>query len=82
MDWETYCKTLESDLNKHLEEMHKLEDKVKLLEELISAASSKLDEYYYQQKKNDYFSNDGKRLICHVIENCQKIVVGTFEIEK
>ena len=29
---------------------------------------------------NDYFSDNGKRLICRVIENCQKIVNDTFEL--
>lgn len=80
MDWENYCKTLEKDLNEKWAEIHKLEDKVKSLEELINSASSKLEEYYQQQKDNEYFSNEGKRLICKVIENCQKIIEGTFEI--
>lgn len=79
MDWENYCKTLEKDLNEKWAEIHKLEDKVKSLEELINSASGKLEEYYQQQKDNEYFSNEGKRLICRVIENCQKIVEGTFE---
>lgn len=80
MDWENYCKMLEKDLNEKCEDIHKLEDKVKSLEEIISNASGKLEEYYRQQKNNTYFSNDGKRLICRVIENCQKIIEGVFEI--
>lgn len=80
MDWEKYCKTLEKNLNEKWEEIHELEDKVKSLEDLINNASSKLEEYYQKQKNNEYFSNEGKRLICKVIENCQKIVQGAFEI--
>lgn len=80
MDWENYCKMLEKDLNEKWEDIHKLEDKVKYLEEIISNASGKLEEYYQRQKNNTYFSNDGKRLICRVIENCQKIIEGVFEI--
>lgn len=80
MDWENYCKMLEKDLNEKWEDIHKLEDKVKSLEEIISNASGKLEEYYQQQKNNTYFSNDGKRLICRVIKNCQKIIAGEFEI--
>lgn len=80
MDWENYCKMLEKDLNEKCDEIHKLEDKVKSLEERINNASGKLEKYYQQQKDNKYFSNDGKRLICRVIENCQKIIEGIFEI--
>lgn len=79
MDWENYCKTLERNLNEKWSELHEKENKIKELEELINTASSKLEEYYQQQKDNEYFSNEGKRLICRVIENCQKIVEGTFE---
>ena len=80
MNWENYCKTLEKDLNKKCEEISKLEDKVKTLEKIISNASARLEEYYQQQKDNTYFSNDGKRLICGVIENCQKIIEEIFVI--
>ena len=80
MDWENYCKILEKDLNERWTEIHKLENKVKSLEELINSASGKLEEYYQQQKDNEYFSNEGKRLIFRIIENCQGIVQGTFEI--
>lgn len=80
MDWENYCKMLEKDLKEKWEEIHKLGDKVKSLEEVISNASGKLEEYYQQQKNNTYFSNDGKRLICRIIENCQKIIEGVFDI--
>ena len=73
-------KHLKKDLNEKWAEIHKLEDKVKSLEDLINGISSKLEEYYQQQSDNEYFSNEGKRLICQVIENCQKIVEGTFEI--
>lgn len=80
MNWEIYCKTLEKDLNEKCEDIHKLEDKVESLEEIINNASGKLEEYYQQQKNNTYFSNDGKGLVCRVIENCQKIIEGVFEI--
>lgn len=80
MDYENYCKILEKDLNEKGDEIHKLEDKIKSLEEIISNASSKLEEYYQQQKNSTYFCNDSKRLICRVIENCQKIIGGVFEI--
>ena len=80
MDWENYCKMLENDLNDKCNEIHELKDKVKALDERISNASGKLEEYYQQQKDSEYFSNDGKRLICRVIENCQKIIEGIFEI--
>lgn len=80
MDFEKYCKTLEENLNENWNEIHRLEDRVKELEALINNASDKLKEYYQQQKDNKYFSNEGKRLICRVIENCQKIVQGTFEL--
>lgn len=79
-DLESYCEALERDLNKKNEEIHQLEDRVKSLEELINNALAKFEEYYNQQKENKYFSNEGKRLICQVIKNCQKIVVGTYEI--
>lgn len=45
----------------------------------LKSANNKLEDYYNQQKNNDYFSDSGKRLICRVIENCQKIVNDTFE---
>lgn len=80
MDFEKYCKNLEENLNESWNEIHRLEDRVKELETLINSASDKLEEYYQQQKNNEYFSNEGKRLICRVIENCQKIVEGTFEL--
>lgn len=80
MDYENYCKILENDLNEKGDEIHKLENKIKSLEEIISNDSSKLEEYYQQQKNSTYFGNDGKRLICRVIENCQKIIEGVFEI--
>lgn len=80
MDFEKYCKTLEGNLNENWKEIHRLEDRIKELEALINNASDKLEEYYQQQKDNEYFSNEGKRLICRVIENCQKIVQGTFEL--
>lgn len=80
MDYENYCKILEKDLNEKNDEIHKLEIKIKSLEEIISSASGKLEEYYQQQKDSTYFSNDSKRLICRVIENCQKIIEGVFEI--
>ena len=41
-------------------------------------AATTLEDYYNQQKNNDYFSDNGKRLICRVIENCQKIVNDIF----
>ena len=44
----------------------------------LKSANNKLEDYYNQQKNNEYFSDDGKRLICRVIENCQKIVNDTF----
>ncbi len=77
---EDYCEALETDLNKKCKEIHQLEDKIKSLEKLINNTFEKLDEYYQQQQENIYFSHAGKRLICQVIENCKKIVVGTFEI--
>lgn len=80
MDWENYCKTLEMNLNEKCTKLHEKENRIKELEELINTASSKLEEYYQQQKENRYFSNDGKRLILSVIENCQKIIEGIFEI--
>lgn len=45
----------------------------------LKSANNKLEDYYNQQKNNDYFSDDGKRVICRVIENCQKIVNDIFE---
>lgn len=81
MDFENYCKMLESDLNEKWKEIHILEDKLSSLEEIIRSANNKLEDYYNQQKNNDYFSDDGKRLICRVIENCQKIVNDAFESE-
>ena len=42
-------------------------DKFKVINE-------KLEDYYNQQKNNEFFSEQGKRLVCRVIENCQKIV--------
>ena len=80
MDFENYCKMLESDLNEKWKEIHILEDKLDSLEEIIRSANNKLEDYYNQQKNNDYFSDNGKRLICSVIENCQKIVNDTFEL--
>lgn len=71
MDFENYCKMLESDLNEKWKEIHILEDKLVSLEEIIRSANNKLE---------DYFSDNGKRLICRVIENCQKIVNDTFEL--
>ena len=47
----------------------------------LKSANNKLEDYYNQQKNNDYFSDDGNRLICRVIENCQKIVNDAFESE-
>ena len=79
MDFENYCKILESDLNEKWKEIHIWEDKLFSLEEIIRSANNKLEDYYNQQKNNDYFSDDRKRLICSVIENCQKIVNDTFE---
>lgn len=81
MDFENYCKMLESDLNEKWKEIHILEDKLSSLEEIIRSANNKLEDYYNQQKNNDYFSDDGKRLICRAIENCQKIVNDAFESE-
>ena len=43
MDYENYCKILENDLNEKGDEIHKLENKIKSLEEIISNASSKLE---------------------------------------
>lgn len=37
--------------------------------------NEKLEDYYKQQTNNEYVSEQQKRLICRVIENCQKIVV-------
>ena len=76
MDFENYCKVLESNLNERWKEIHILEDKITSLEEIIRSANNKLEDYYNQQKNNDYFSD-----ICRVIENCQKIVNDTFESE-
>ena len=81
MDFENYCKMLESNLNEKWKEIHILEDKLSSLEEIIRSANNKLEDYYNQQKNNDYFSDSGKRLICRVIENCQKIVNDTFKSE-
>lgn len=82
MDFENYCKMLENDLNERSgKKIHILEDKLSSLEEIIRSANNKLEDYYNQQKNNDYFSDDGKRLICRVIENCQKIVNDAFESE-
>lgn len=78
MDFENYCKVLESGLNEKVERIHILEDKLASLEEIIRSANNKLEDYYNQQKNNDYFSDNGKRLICRVIENCQKIVNDIF----
>ena len=81
-DFENYCKMLESNLNERWKEIHTLEDKLTSLEETIRSANNKLADYYNQQKNNDYFSDNGKRLICSIIENCQKIVNDTFESER
>ena len=64
MDFENYCKVLESGLNEKVERIHILEDKLASLEEIIRSANNKLEDYYNQQKNNDYFSDNGKRLIC------------------
>lgn len=80
MNWKNYCKTLEKGLKKKCEEISKLENKAETLEKTISNTSARLEEYYQQQKDNTYFSNDGKRLICSIIENCQKIIEGIFVI--
>lgn len=82
MDFENYCKMLEGNLNERWKEIHTLEDKLTSLEETIRLANNKLEDYYNQQKNNDYFSDNGKRLICRIIENCKKIVNDTFESRK
>lgn len=47
----------------------------------LKSANNKLEDYYNQQKNNNYLTDNEKRLICKVIENCQKIVNDTFESE-
>ena len=69
MDFENYCKVLESGLNEKVERIHILEDKLASLEEIIRSANNKLEDYYNQQKNNDYFCDNGKRLICIVLNN-------------
>ena len=46
----------------------------------LKTANNKLEDYYKQQKDNEYFNENGKRLICRIIENCQNIVNDTFEL--
>lgn len=46
MDFENYCKVLESDLNEKWKETHILEDKLASLEEIIRSANNKLEDYY------------------------------------
>lgn len=47
----------------------------------LKSANNELENYYNQQKNNSYLTDNGKRLICKVIEKCQKIVNDTFELE-
>ena len=44
----------------------------------LKTANNKLEDYYKQQKDNEYFNENGKRLVCRIIENCQNIVNDTF----
>lgn len=79
MDLENYCKALEDQLNKLCKEIEVKNSRIAELEEIINNADSKLDDYYHQQKDNKYLSNDGKRLACRIIENCQSVIINEFD---
>lgn len=43
----------------------------------LKTANTKMEDYYNQQKNNEHFSEQDKRLVCRIIENCQKIINET-----
>ena len=47
----------------------------------LKSVNDELEDYYNQQRNNEYSSDDNKRLICRIIENCQKIINNNFTME-